>query len=207
MPPNSGPLLPAGHRLLPEPDREGPACLPCSPNPETHPPTEHQPNTRTTHADSAHNRSRKQCPSARHTAHSPRGSAVHSGPAHLRAPHTPFTQTHLVTHSDTHSISHKTNPLHTHTYKLSHIHTHVYAHSFSRTYMLTFIHRHSQIPAPKSPHGPISAFCLPHSCNPQPHPAGSPTPGPKTVVLVPESLSQPDHPFALRCSLEPKGHL
>lgn len=202
---NSGHLLPAGHRLLPEPDREGPACHAHPTQRHTHPqnasPT-HAPHTQTLPTTGPGTSAPQ--PGTQLTAPAARLYTVglptyehHTHPSHK----------HTRSHTQIHTQSH-TKPTHytlTHTNTLTY--THMYAHSFSRTYMLTFIPRHSQIPAPKSPHGPISAFCLPHSCKPQPHPACSPTPGPKTEVLVPESLSRPDHPFALHCSLEPKVHL
>lgn len=135
-----------------------------------------------------------QCPSARATAHSPIGSAVHSGLAHLQTPHTPLTQTYTWSYTQIHSQSHAKPTHYTHIQTLSHTNT--------LTHMRTLIHSHkytcsrsftdSQIPAQSLHMAPSLPFVSRTVVNHSPTQSALPIPGPKTVALVPESLSQPE---------------
>ena len=151
MPPRGRSLLPAGHRLLAKPDREGlPTCLPMqAQTPYPSPP----------HTHPAHNQSRR-CrasqPGAQFTApllHCTRAACTLTNTTHPSHKHTP-------SHTLMHTLSLTQNPPITH----SHIQAHTYIHSLVLTNIHAHAHSHTfplgQVPVPKSHIAPSLPHCL-----------------------------------------------
>lgn len=152
--------------------------------------------THHTLTDPAHNRSRKHS-APQPGAQLPAPSAqLYTVGRHTYGHHTHPSHKHTLGHTLRYTLNLTQSQPVTHTYKYTltykHPHTQADAHSFSQIYMLTFIHTDPQTPA-QSLHVAPSLPCVsPTVVNHSPTQPALPIPGPKTVALVPESLSQPE---------------
>lgn len=132
LPPNSGHLLPAGHRLLPEPDREGPA-MPTHPR-HTHAHRTPAQHTHHTHTDPAHNRSRKHSAPQPGTQLTAPSAQLYTVGRHTYRHHTHPSHKHTLGHTLRYTLNLTQNQPVTHTYK--------YTLTYTLTHMRTLIHSH-----------------------------------------------------------------